>query len=288
MIFKTSTLTKLWEGSANRMFFGTVDEVERGSSMTRCYGHFVRCASMEYEMDVWRDLHLTKNRFPTLQRTYLELQEWEDFLVRCGRVVKDRGAVTKLSAVAHKPRGINRTKKTGNYAHGGCIMGWTFRMDKTTKAPVLGMYSRVSYISYMGALDLALCYHMAKEIGAQLNIEVEDFAFDWHCECFQFAHMQSVSYVWNRPQLMRAIRNPQQYPDAEYPTIKLMRKTINEFARKRKEGFTPEEEKFAQLMRYRRRWEERVAKSGKWPDIPVGTLDLSALRRKGKVHSDDE
>jgi hypothetical protein len=287
--FEVDTLTDLWEGAANTMFFGTAEDgIEKGSSMTRCYSHFVRCSSMAYEMDVWRDLHLTKNRFPVLQRTYLDPQEYDDFLVRCGRVASDRGAVTKLSAIAHKPRGINRTKKTGNYAHGGCILGWTFRVEKTTKQPVMGLWSRVSYVSYMGALDLALCYHMAKEIGAQLGVPVEDFAFDWHCECFQFAHMQSVSYVWNRPELMAAIKDEKQWSDAQYPTIKLMRKTIKEFVRKRREGFAPEDEKFAQLMRYRRRWEERVAKSGKWPDIPVDTLDLSALRRGGKVHSGED
>lgn len=288
MLLNAKTLTALWNGAAAKMFFAPTGEITKGSSMTIIYDNYVQCSSMEFEMDVWEDLHLTKNRFPVLQRTYLTLEEFEDFLVRAQRVVKQKGAVTRMTAVAHKPRGVNRTKKTGNYAHGGCILGWTFRMDKATKQPVLGMHSRVSYLPYMGGLDLALCYVIAKELGAQIGYDVEDFAFRWYCDAFQFAHMQSVSYVWNRRGLMRAIDSPKNYPDADYPTVRLMRNTINSFREKKERGFAPEEEKFAQLMRYRRRWEERVDETGKWPSIPVDTLTLDALRNPFRRFTEEE
>jgi hypothetical protein len=288
VLLRANTLTALWEGTADRMFYGTVEEgIFKGSSMTICYDHFLRCDSMQYEMDVWRDLHLTKSRFPVLQRTYLTLEEYEAFFVRARNVIKNRGAVTRMSAVAHKPRGVNRTKKTGNYAHGGCILGWTFRVDKATKQPILGMHSRVSYLPYMGGLDLALCYVIAKELGAELGYDHEDFGFRWYVDSLQFAHMQSVSYVWNRPELMEAIDNPEDWPDAHYPTIKLMRNTINSFRDKKERGFKPEEEKFAQLMRYRRRWENRVDGTP-WPDIPVDTLTLDALRNPTRRIVDEE
>ena len=277
MLVNAPTLTTMWETTCSRMFFAK-SGIVRGSSMTMAYDHLLKAESMAYEMDVWYDLHLTKSRFPVLQRTYLNLEEYEDFLVRCRNVLKEKGAVTKLTAVPHKPRGINRTKKTGNYAHGGCILGWGFRVHKPTGQPILTMHSRTSYIMYLGALDLALCYCMAKEIGAELGFKVEDFGFRWFSDCLAVAHMQSVSYVWNRPDLMEAIRNPRKFPDAEYPTIKLMRSTIRSFIKKKKEGFTPEQEKYAQLMRYRKRWEARVDGNGKWGSIPVDTLNLSSLR----------
>jgi hypothetical protein len=243
---------------------------------------------MTYDMDVWKDLHLTKSRFPTLQRTYVDPDIYDAFTKRCHNSVKERGSVTQMPSVDHGPRGINRTKKTGNYAHGKCILGWTFMVHPGTKQPILSMHSRVSYVSYMGALDLALSYHMAKELGEELGFGVEDFGFRWYCDSFQFAHMQSVSYVWNRKHLRDAIKDEVKWPDDEYPTVKLMRKTVREFIRKRKEGFTPEQEKFAQLMRYRRRWESRVDKDGKWPDIPVNSLDLSALRRPTRAKKEEE
>lgn len=290
MISQAPTLAKMWRGACRKMFFATeADGLARGSSMTMLYNHLVMADSMEFDLDVWLDLHLTKSRFPVLQRTYLEVGEFEDFLVRCRNVQKERGAVTKLHAVPHKPRGINRTKKTGNYAHGGCIHGWDFRVDKATKRPQLAMHSRVSYLPYMGGLDLALSYCIAKEIGAELGYAVEDFGFAWHCTAFQYAHMQSVAYTWNDEELMSAIKRPKTFPDDVYPTVKLMRATIRSFARKHREGFTPEQEKFAQLMRYRRRWEERVFNDGgKWGSIPIDELDLSALKSRRPVVEETE
>src|SRR3974390_860637 len=281
MIGRSKTLTGMWRGACRRMFFeeeGGPLGIVKGSSMTMIYNHMLRAESMAFDMDVWYDLHLTKSRFPVLQKTYLDLDEYEAFLHRCRNAAKERGAVTKLHANPHKPRGINRTKKTGNYAHGGCIHGWDFRMDRTTKRPELGMHSRVSYLPYMGGLDLALSYHIAKEVGDDLGFAVEDFAFVWYCASFQFAHMQSVAYCQNDDEFMHAIDHPRKFPDERYPTIKLMRATIWSFREKLERGFTPEQEKFAQLMRYRRRWEARVNGNGQWGSIPLDELNLNALR----------
>lgn len=289
MILQAPSLSRLWRGSCDRMFFSTAEDgIHKGSSMTLLYDNDLRCHSMEFDLDVWEDLHLTKGRFPTLVRTYVNPDEFADFLVRCANVMKERGAVTKMTAIPHKPRGINRTKKTGNYAHGGCILGWGFRIDKGTKAPVMSMHSRMSYLPYMGGLDLALSYHMAKVIGGQLGFTVEDFGFRWYCDSFGFAHMQSVAYVWNNEKMMEAIGDVDGYPGEEYPTIKLMRNTLHSFMEKKQQGFKPEEEKFAQLMRYRRRWESRVDGDGQWPSLPLSELNLNALRQPRRVEEEDE
>jgi hypothetical protein len=90
---------------------------------------------------------------------------------------------------------------------------------------------------------------------------------------------------------MEAIDDPKSYPDARYPTIKLMRNTIRSFQEKMDRGFEPEEEKFAQLMRYRRRWQARVTgdtNGGRWVSIPVDTLDLSSLRSKAPIVEEEE
>lgn len=274
------TLSRMWRGACRKLFFMQEPEVQRGSSMTMCFRNVLEAESMQFDLDVWYDLHLTKSRFPVLQKTYLSWEEFDAFLHRCRNAAKERGAVTKLHANPHKPRGINRTKKTGNYAHGGCIHGWDFRVDKRTKRPEIAMHSRVSYLPYMGGLDLALSYLIAKEVGETLGVfTVEDFSFTWYCSSFQFAHMQSVAYVQNDEELLAAINDPKAYPDDVYPTVKLMRQTIRSFREKRKRGFEPEAEPFAQLMRYRRRWEARVYEdNGKWGSVPLSDLNLNALK----------
>ena len=290
MVGHSKTMSGMWRGSCRAMFFHPDNgKIFKGSSMTMVYKNMISCDSMEFDLDVWYDLHLTPSRFPVLQRTYLTLEEYEAFLVRCKNAAKERGAVTKLHAIPHKPRGINRTKKTGNYAHGGCIHGWDFRIDKGTKRPELAMHSRVSYLPYMGGLDLALSYCIAQEVGKELGYEVEDFSFVWYCSSFQFAHMQSVAYVQNDEKMLDAIDNEKRWPSEDYPTVKLMRNTLYSFREKMEQGMAPEEEKFAQLMRYRKRWEARVSGDGKWDSHPLSELNLNALKRgNGKTAATEE
>lgn len=287
MILRQPTMSDMWHESCRRIFFAKEGQVAKLSSMTVAYDHQLRADSMEFDIDVWRHLHLTKNRFPALQRKYLNEEEYQKFLTRCQQVVKQKGTVTQLNAVASAPRGINVFKKTGNFAKGGCILGWVFRIDKITGQPVFSMHSRTSYIMYLAGLDLALCYCMCKEIGRELGFTVEDFAFRWHVDSLQVSHMQSVAYTYNRPEFMRAIRSPRRYPDAEYPTIKLMRNTVNKFIEKMEAGMDPWDEAYKQMARYRARFESRVKGDGKWPDLPLSKLDLSALHSNRVIEEED-
>lgn len=292
MLVKAPTLSALWHGACSHIFFGDRDQISWQGSMSMAYDNFLHANSMEYEMDVGRDLWLTKARFPKLQRDYLDLDEYNQFLERCANIAKRRGSITQMTCKVHGARGKNSFKPTGNYAHGNCMIGFTFRMHmkKDGGQPVLGLHSRVSYVSYMGALDLALAYVMVKEIGDALGFAPEECAFQWYVDSLQWANMQSMAYMCSRPKMMKALRQHKTYPSTRYPTINIMRRTEENFRTKYEEGFTPKEEKYAQMMRYRTRYERSIhgVEPGLMPSIPVQTLTLDALRNPPRARKPKE
>ena len=286
MIVKANTLTRLWEGSVERMLFAKRGEIETSSSMTIERVNLLTCAHMDYEMNVWDDCHLTKARFPKLQRDYLSLPDYEAFLDKAANAARRRSSVASMNAKPHLAHGKNEFMKRGNLAHGGCLMGITFNMAKGK--PHLSLHSRATYIAYLGALDLALMYVIGKELGEHIGFEVEECGLTFYVDALQIASMQSAAFFWNRPELMAPIHSPKKYPDGEFPTIRMMRKLFRDWQRKMDEGMDPQDEPYGQLRRYRARWESRVRDDGKWPSIPVNTLTLDALRNPTRRIVDEE
>jgi hypothetical protein len=57
---------------------------------------------------------------------------------------------------------------------------------------------RVSYIAYIGGLDLGLAYVLAREIGNRIEIPVEEFRFRWHVDALQFHGFKSLPLLYRR------------------------------------------------------------------------------------------
>jgi hypothetical protein len=159
-----------------RQLFAKRKDLDFVASMdTIRYDCLLSCDSMAFDFDMGRDLWLTKSRFTILQRDYLDLYNLETFLRRCkdiGTGASKRGVITQLFAKQH----AMREKK---YRWGNCMLGWDFRGGTRDQPPTLTMHSRVSYVAYIGGLDLALCHVLAREIGKKVGAEPEEFAFRW-------------------------------------------------------------------------------------------------------------
>lgn len=271
-------LTALWHGEAESLVVATRKEIDfvSGLDVIR-YDNLVGCDSMAYKFDLGRDLWLNRSRFTVLQREYLDLAQLESFLDRCEEIglggVK-HGAITSMPFRAQQLR----AKK---HRWGGCMSSLCFRMS-ADKQPVLILQSRVTYITYMGGADLALCYVIAREIGNRIGIPVENFAFRWSCASHQAHSFKGIPYLF-RAGLWPLIVDEEardQYPDAEYPALKLIRKWAEQIIGKHEAGISLDVEKYGPLKRVRRRYEEWM-NDEPLPKCPVKTLTLQPLRDRG-------
>lgn len=243
-----------------------------GSSDTISFSNVLRCKSMAFEFDVGKSLFLNRTRFTTLQRAYLNAEDLDNFLERCqelGNNQAHRGVVAGMSTRAH-------SMAKGRYQWGGCILGYSFRGGRKGPQPTLSIHSRVTYISYMGGMDLALCWVLARAIGERIGYAPEDFAFEWHVDALQYHNYKGVpmGMVYFR----KEIEARKTYPSDEHPTLNKVRKEWDKAMEANAAGIPLEDERWGARRRIRRRLGEYEAGGGP-PSCPVETLTFEALYR---------
>jgi hypothetical protein len=271
------TLTELWHGEIEKQLFAKRKDLDFVASIdTIRYDCLLSCDSMSFDFDMGRDLWLTKSRFTILQRDYLDLYQLEMFLARCKEIglgEAKRGVITQLFAKQH----AMREKK---YRWGNCMLGWDFRGGDRYGQPTLTMHSRVSYIAYIGGLDLALCWVLAREIGRKIGQRPEDFAFRWYLSSSQFHFFKSIPALFGHNIEPLILEGDTEFPDSKYPTLKGVRKWWRGAAQKYEDGVPLDDEKYGPLKRIRRRYGE-FKNEEFLPSVPLKQLTLQPLRDRG-------
>lgn len=285
MIKNYDTLTDLWHETAQGMLFAPRNKLDFVASIdTMLYDNVLSCDSMKFKFDMGRDLWLTKSRFTTLQRAYIDPDELlgytteagvyvPGFLDRCTDIIKKesrRGVVTQMFARQH-------ARAAKKYRWGNCMLGWTFRGGGKGGTPILAMHSRVSYIAYIGGLDLALCQVLARTIGERVGLKPRDFAFRWYVDSLQFHGFKSIPYLFRHNLDGLLIGDTPEYPSRDYPTLRLVRKWYSVVADEYHRGVPLAEQKYGPLRRIRKRYEEHV-EGRPLPSVPVKDLSLNKLR----------
>lgn len=266
-------MTELWHNTAQHMLFATRDEIDFvASADTIMYDNVLSCDSMKFDFDLGRDLWLNKSRWTILQRDYLDPAALDSFLKRCKEIglgEAKRGVITTMHAKQH-------TMREKKYRWGNCMLAWTYRGGNKYEQPTLTMHSRVSYIAYIGGLDLALCHVLAKEIGRRIGRKPSDFAFRWVVDSLQFHGFKSIPYLF-RFELDDVLRtDSKRYPSANHPTLKLVRRWWKDAHAKYEAGVPLESEKYGPVKRIRRRYEEHMRGEG-LPSFPVKQMDFKPL-----------
>jgi hypothetical protein len=162
------------------------------------------------------------------------------------------------------------------YKWGNCMMAWTFRGGGKGEQPTLTLHSRVSYIAYIGGLDLALCHVMAREIGERIGVKPADFAFRWHVDSLQFHGFKSIPYLFRFGLDDQLRYDTGQYPSADYPTLKLVRRWWGVMVDEYERQVPLEDQKYGPLRRIRKRYQE-YAGGNPLPSVPIKTMHLDKL-----------
>jgi len=271
-----SNLTELWAMEMTDQLFAKREDLDFVASIdTIRYDLLLSCKSMEFDFDMGRDLWLTRSRFTVLQRDYLDLSQLHSFLDRCesiGLGEAKRGVVTSMFAKQH----AMREKK---YRWGNCMLAWSYRGGDRYGQPTLNMFSRVSYIAYIGGLDLALCAVLAREIGNRVGLEPEEFAFNWYLGSSQFHFFKSIPALF-KFDFEPVMLDEGMYPNKLYPTLKGVRRWYKDVVMKHEMEVPLDDEKYGPLKRIRKRYEQ-YKNEDFMPSVPLKSLNLQPLRDRG-------
>jgi hypothetical protein len=277
MLVKAPDLTALWHGAMKKMWRGTIENggIDFVASIdTIAYDNLLSTPSMAFDFDLGRDLWLTKARWTMLLRQYLDPDETSAFIERGCEIATGagkRGVVTSMHCA-----GVTRRAKRHRW--GNCMAAFTFRgLGKTDGAPTLTLHSRVSYIAYIGGLDLALAHVLAREIGDRSGIAVEDIGFRWHVDALQFHGFKSLPLLYRKAYVRdletAALRR-------KYPTISLVGKWWDKIVADEESGKPLSEERYGPLRRVRRRYQEYMAEDrSHTPPFPIEDMTLRPLYR---------
>lgn len=267
--FNAPTMTDMWHKGNERILFAKADDLGyQSGATTGVFDCMLMCDSMEFDFDCGLDLWLTKHRFKKLQRDYLDYELTQAFIEKSASMKPElakRGTLTQLSARVHGSIAREDGRKE-NYKWGNCIFGWSFRPALTHKG-ILTMHSRTSYICYMGGMDLALSYHIAKKIAEARGDDVREYGFRWSADSLQWYSIKAMAYV-HAYGLVPEFMDSKTYPDAEYPTAKITRNSYN-FLHKRWDNEEPP--KYGPTLRV---WQQMFGIAREPVSCPVDELEL--------------
>lgn len=283
MIGKFPDMTTLWHSACERILYAPREKLDRWTGLTVCvYDNLLAADSMAFDFDVGRDLWLTSSRFPKLQRDYLDWPEVDPFLDRCENIATDaarRGVITQMHFRKATVRGGFKTGE-GQHAWGNCMMGLTFHGGKKWSTPTMSLHSRVSYIAYLGAMDMALAWVLAREVSERVGIEVEEMAFRWYASSLQWHGMKSTPYVIAHGHLDE-VMDEDKYPSRQYPCMGTSRRCVKSLHTKYEQGLSLErtDNPYGPVRRMRARY-HRYMEGPQLPLVPLNTLELLPPERR--------
>jgi len=270
MIKNHTTLSSLWRDSIWRMWRGTLDNGGLsivGSADTICYDNLLACKSMDFDLNMGRDLWLNKQRWTRLVRQYLEPEETERFIDHAVALARGEGAKGACTSMFCG----NVVREAKKHRWGNCALGFVYRGDARRGTPTLSLHSRVSYIAYIGGLDLALARVLADYIGGEIGVAGEEFQFRWHVDALQFHGFKSLPMLFKH-EFIEDLDVPKYR--AKYPTIKLVGNWYDKIVDFTEQGIT--DNKYGPLKRVMRRYREYIAEDF-LPTVNVHDLDFSPI-----------
>jgi hypothetical protein len=196
-------MTQLHDDMCSFLVQATEDELDVISTVdVQRHNIIAEADSMSWDFDM-KDMWLTASRWTMMVNQYIDPDELTAWIERCtGKIgTKGRGiAVMRTKTVA--ARGGAATGHTNKETRrwGSCMLAISY---KALPHPQITLYSRTSYLGYIGALDLTVAWMCGKYLADAMGIKVEDISFVWMNEAIQWHNFKSAAFLFNHPDKKR-------------------------------------------------------------------------------------
>jgi len=256
LIVAAKDITDLNHKLSDRLLWGTKDELSYYSSIDTMAADVLAMArSSAYSLDIGREVWTTPSRWNTLIRQYLDPERVFKWLEGVKAISTYSRGIAALDMNVVQATVVESNKRANRRKYGGCLRMMTYR---AFPRPTVALYSRTSYLGYIGQLDLLLA-HKVIEMAADMigeGLKVDDFAFRWHVEVAQFHGFKSMAYVFATDQ--QQYLNPKnklwrKKDIRDYPTWKILSSWYARIRKMDKEGLPYSAMRYGAEKRVRRR-----------------------------------
>lgn len=292
-------MTELCRGLTRKMVYATPEELDVINTMDfQLNNVMVKAETCEYDFKL-KDVWVTKSRWTSLVRQYLDPVALEGFLDQVGAKLKGkkRGIAFLRTQMVQKRTTASNNKEWRRW--GSCMLGISYT---ALPKPQITLHSRTTYLGYIGQLDLALAHVIAREVGLRVGLTPSDISFVWVIDGAQFHSFKSLAWFFqtdhDRKRLLKVPHTDELKKRA--PVLWRAQHRFMEYKKMDDDGVLYCDLSFSQQLRIRRRFHTEVMgpeyglpfeggtrlKSAGMavvapvlPDNHVDTLDLEPVRR---------
>lgn len=267
--YHAPTLTELHDQMCFDIVEAPADELDVITTVdVQIHNVMAQADSMEWEFDL-KSMWLTRSRWSMMAKQYIDPEEFNAWLTQCAGKIGTKGrGIAVLRTRTVKPRGgpAQGNKETRRW--GSCMLAISY---KAKPRPQITLYSRTSYLGYLGALDLSVAWMCARYLAHALGIKVEDISFVWMNEAIQYHNFKSMAYLLNHPDKKQRKRyrkllmaktkklKPEHLEALEKsPALRLTRKWLQNTMQLDKDGKTLGDMTYNTYRRIRRRFHTEV------------------------------
>lgn len=191
--FRAETMTDLHEKLCQTLVHSPPEKLDVITSVdVQIHDTMAEAMTMDWEFDL-KTMWLTKSRWSTMVRQYIDPEQLEIFLEKITAKMGPKGrGIAALRTNVVGSRGGTTNKETRRW--GSCMLAITY---KSVPAPQITLYSRTSYLGYLGALDMTVAWMVGKYVAKELGLDMGEMRFVWHNEAMQFHNFKSLAYLFN-------------------------------------------------------------------------------------------
>jgi hypothetical protein len=265
-------MTQLWERLNDGILWATHDDLIYYSSLDAMVSDGLGVAdSGVFDIDIGKDLWVTPTRWSTLIRQYVDPERLFQWLERVKEVSTYNRGIVAMDMQSVKFQKVLTNARASRRKGGGCMRMITYR---AFPRPTVSLYSRTSYLGYVGGLDMLLA-HKIIELACDMigeGLDPQDFQFRWHCEVFQVHGFKSLAYMFatGQDRFMRMseeewasivgkrFRGHEIRPLEEMKTWQLIRYWWERIQKQDREGKLYQDMKYGAEKRIRRRYHSQT------------------------------
>lgn len=268
--YRAATLDKLHEQVCRKLVHATADELDVITSVdVQIHNVVAEAQSMEWNFNL-KNMWLTPSRWTMMVNQYIDPEALTAWIEKCTGLIGTKGrGIATMRTKDVKPRGgpAQGNKETRRW--GSCMLALSY---KALPRPQITLYSRTSYLGYIGALDLSVAWMCGRYLAKELGIEVEEMAFVWFNEAMQWHNFKSLAFMLNHTEddkrhyyrllLMKSkkwLEEERMWHVVEAsPALRLSRNWLQKLLREDRDGVTYGDMSYNTYRRIRRRFHTEV------------------------------
>lgn len=191
--WRAETMTELHEKICQKLVHSTADQLDIISAVdVQVHNVVCEAMSMDWDFDM-KTMWLTPSRWSMMCRQYIDPEALEIFLEKITSKMGPKGrGIAALRTNMVKARGGTTNKETRRW--GSCMLAITY---KSVPAPQITLYSRTSYLGYLGALDMTVAWMVGRYVAEALKLDMSEMRFVWYNDAMQFHNFKSLAYLFN-------------------------------------------------------------------------------------------